>query len=216
MSWHRYSQKNIKGEVKLYLQEMLVKTTHDKLENIKAKKILFLVKLCKLIKRGSILVNIDEAVFSPSTKINYFWNRRGMTSNRSTTLFSESVSIVSSILSNGISITGVRIGTIKSNTFIEYIGYLIYVWKRLGLNTNQICLFIDNSPVHWTKKCKRIFEGEWTDMHISTTVLARHGTFWIVFLPTEENDMRQKEQLYSKLEEEFRKANSWGGSQIYR
>ena len=77
-----------------------------------------------------------------------------MTSNRSTTLFSEYVSIVSSILSNGISITGVRNGTIKSNTFIEYIEHLIYVWKRLGLNTNQICIFMDNSPVHWAKNAK--------------------------------------------------------------
>ena len=61
-----------------------------------------------------------------------------MTSNISTTLFNESVSIVSSILSNGISTTGVKIENIKSNTFIEYIEHLIYVWKRLGLNTIQI------------------------------------------------------------------------------
>ena len=80
-----------------------------------------------------------------------------MNSNRSTTLFSESVSIVSSILSNGISITSVRIGIIKSNTFIEYIGHLIYVWKGLGLNTNQICLFMDTSPVHWTKMWKNFW-----------------------------------------------------------
>ena len=100
------------------------------------------MKLCKLIKRESILVNVDEVVFSPSTKTNYSWNKKGMTFKRSTTLFSESVSIVSSILSNGISITGVRIGTIKFNTFIEYIEHLIYVWKRLGSNTNRICLFM--------------------------------------------------------------------------
>ena len=96
MSWNRYSQKNIKGEVKLYLQKMLVKTTHDKLENIKANTNPFLVKLCKLIKQGSILVNVDKVFFSPSTIINYSCNRGGMTSNRSTTLFSEFVSIVSS------------------------------------------------------------------------------------------------------------------------
>ena len=151
---------------------------------LKLRKILFLVKLCKLIKRGSILVNIDEAVYSPPTKINYSWNRIGMTSNRSTTLFSESVSIVSSILSNGISITGVRIGTIKSNTFIEYIGHLIYVCKRLGLNTNQICLFIDNSPVHWTKNVKEFL---------------RENESTCIFLPQYAPDMAPVELFFGQL-----------------
>ena len=117
-------------------------------------------------------------------KINYSWNRRGMTSNRSTTLLSESVNIVSSILLNGIKITGVRIGTIKSNTFIYYIGHLIYVWKRLGLNTNQICLFMDNSSVHWTKNVKEIL---------------RENELTCIFLPQYAPDMTSVELFFGQL-----------------
>ena len=192
MSLHRYCQKNIKGEVKLYLQKMFVKTTYDKLENIKAKKNSF---SCEVNHTNKARIHFSKrwwSCFLSFNKINYSWNRRGMTLNRSTTPFSESISIVSSILSNGISITVVRIGNIKTNTFIEYIEHLIYVWMRLGLNTNQICLFMDNSPVHWTKKVKEFLrENELTCIFL--LVCARHGTCWNAYRLTEENGMRQKE-----------------------
>ena len=97
----------------------------------KLKKILFSVKIWKMFDESSILINIDEATFSNKTKTNYSWSKRGCSSNCSSIIFRGSVSIVSAILSNVVSITGIRAGTINSKAFIEYINHLLRIWGRL-------------------------------------------------------------------------------------
>ena len=130
---------------------MLIKTINNKLENIETEKNTF---SSKTIKHDYILVNVDESVLSSSTKINYSWNWKGIPSDRSAILFGGSVSVVSSIQSNGISIIGVRPGTIQYDTFIEYIEHLLHIRKSYGLDKNRISLFMDNSPVHWSKSVR--------------------------------------------------------------
>ena len=85
------------------------------------KKTLFVVKLLKIIRRSTLLVNIDEWIISYSTKSNYSWSKKGVPVNLSTTILKGSLSVVSAICSNGVSITGIRKGTMESSTFIEYI-----------------------------------------------------------------------------------------------
>ena len=65
---------------------MFYKAVNIELENSQTKKILFLVRLCKMINRQSILANVDESVFSRSTDTNYSWSRKGEHSNLSTTV----------------------------------------------------------------------------------------------------------------------------------
>ena len=98
---------------------------------LELKNVLFTVKLLNLVQKSTLLVNIDESSISTATKSNYSWNQKGAPSNRSTTIFRGSISIVSAILSNGISITGIRKGTMWSSSFIEYADHLLAVWKRL-------------------------------------------------------------------------------------
>ena len=97
----------------------------------KFKKILFSVKICKMKNKSTILVNVDESIFSSSTKSNYSWGKKGFPLNILSIIFKGSISIVSAIISNGISFTRVRIGTIKSKTFVEYIKHLLSVWNKL-------------------------------------------------------------------------------------
>ena len=54
-----------------------------------------------------------------------------MPSNLSTQIIKGSVSIVSSIASNGMSITGVRKETITSSSFIEYMKHMTAALKRI-------------------------------------------------------------------------------------
>ena len=100
-----------------------------KLTNVK--KSLFAVKLIKLINNSTVLINVDESVISNSTKINYSWGPKGKPLNLSTTKIRGSISLFAAIASCGISVTGIRKGTVKSNTFVEYIKHLLSVWKRL-------------------------------------------------------------------------------------
>ena len=97
----------------------------------KLKKILFTVKLLKIVRRSTLLVNIDESVISHSTKSNYSWSQKGTPANLSTMLLKGSISVVSAICSNGVSITGLRKGTITSRSFIQFIDHLFKVWSRL-------------------------------------------------------------------------------------
>ena len=98
---------------------------------LELKKVLFTVKLLRFIQKSTLLINIDESNFSSSTKSNYSWSQKGAPSNRSTAVFRGSISIISAILSNGISITGIRKGTIWSSSFIEYADHMLAVLKRL-------------------------------------------------------------------------------------
>ena len=77
---------------------------------LKLKKILFTVKLLSFVQNSTSLINIDESSFSSSTKSSYSWNLKGAPSNRSTKIFRGSIRIISAILSNGISITGIKKG----------------------------------------------------------------------------------------------------------
>ena len=69
-------------------------------------------------------MNIDEAVIPQSTKANYSLSRIDAPSNCGSKTIKGSIRIVSTILSNVMSITGVRKGTIASNSFIDYMKHL--------------------------------------------------------------------------------------------
>ena len=97
----------------------------------KLKKVLLSVKLWKMITQSTVLVNVDESSFSRSTKANYSWSLKGSSSSISNIIFWGSISIVSAITSNGVSIGGIRKGTIDSNSFIKYIDNWLEIWKRI-------------------------------------------------------------------------------------
>ena len=95
------------------------------------KKTLFVVKLLKMIRRSTLLINIDETVVSYKTKSNYSWSLKGSSANLSTMVMSGSINIVSAIFSNGINITGLRNDTIAAESFVEFIDHLLTICNRL-------------------------------------------------------------------------------------
>ena len=98
---------------------------------VKLKKILFSVKLLKLIHKTSLLVNIDESVISYNTKSNYSWSRKGVPSNISNGILKGSIGIVSAIMSDGVSIFCVKKGIINSSSIIEFLQILLKIWERI-------------------------------------------------------------------------------------
>ena len=64
----------------------------------KLKKIMFSVKIWQMFYTSSILINVDEATFSSSTKAHYSWIKKGSPSNRSSLIFKGSVRIISAIM----------------------------------------------------------------------------------------------------------------------
>ena len=95
------------------------------------KKALFSIKIIEVLRLSMLLVNVDEASLTDMTRRNYSWSKRGFPSNLSNLIIKESISLMSSILSNGVSVTGLKYGTINSEAFIEYIINLLKVWEAL-------------------------------------------------------------------------------------
>ena len=98
---------------------------------LRLKQIPFAVKLWRITKKSTIFINVDESTITRSTKINYSWGWKGIPLNLPTLGIKGSIGLVTAIMSNGVSVTGIRKGTIKSDSFIEFIKHLLVIWKRL-------------------------------------------------------------------------------------
>ena len=110
---------------------MILKTIKTWQKACETKDDLIFNKVVKWVHKFSLLVNIDESVISHNTKFNYSWNRKGVPSNCSTGILKESIGIVSTIMSNGISISCVKKGTINSTSFTEFLQILLKIWERI-------------------------------------------------------------------------------------
>ena len=97
----------------------------------KVKKVLFAVKLLKTMDKSTVLINIDESAISNSTKANYSWGPKGIPQNLSTLSIQGWISLITAIASNGMSITGIKRGSVKADTFIEFLKHLLAIWNRL-------------------------------------------------------------------------------------
>ena len=129
--WHKHMTQDIEREACFSYKRCSSRPLNLDYRLQELKKTLFVVKLLKIIRRSTLLVNIDEWIISYSTKSNYSWSKKGVPANLSTTILKGSISVVSAICSNDVSITGIRKVTIESSTFIEYIDHLFTVLSRL-------------------------------------------------------------------------------------
>ena len=103
-----------------------------------------------MIRRFTLLINIDETVISYSTKSNYSWCPKGIPTNLSTIIMKGSISGVSAIWSYWISIAVIRNRSITS--FVEYKNRMLTVPSRLGFEREMIYLITNNFPIYWSKK----------------------------------------------------------------
>ena len=110
---------------------MISKAFVNRSFNLKNKKILFAVKLLKIINKSTVLINIEKSAISDSTEANYFWRPKGVPQNLSSIAKRGSINLITAIASNEISITGNRSGTMKVDIFIEYMKHMITIWNRL-------------------------------------------------------------------------------------
>ena len=118
----------------------------------KLKKIIFWVEYVSMINNRIVLVNIDETLFSNSTKWNYSWAKRGQPTFRENIWFTGSVSIIVSITSKG----NVHYSSLQednnSDNLIDYLKNLMkLIDADLKLWRKKVILLMDNSPMHTSK-----------------------------------------------------------------
>ena len=111
-------------------------------------KSVFLLEFSNLINKDCILVNVDEVIFSNSTKWNYSWGLKGKVNVSSNIGFTESLAIFGAITSKGDWFFSNLTENNNSEEFFKFINKLIiWLWEDLKINIMNLVLMIDNSPV---------------------------------------------------------------------
>ena len=130
---------------------------------LKAQRKIYVMEFSNIVDNTKFLVNIDEVIFSKSTKINYSWIRKGRSKFWNNISFSGSLSLIWAITSNGDWFASNLITTHNSKTFVEYISQLMkWLTEDLKIAENRIVMILDNSPVHKSKiSLERLNELGW-------------------------------------------------------
>ena len=98
-----------------------------------------------------MIVNIDETLFSRSTKINYSWTKRGIEWAVNNSAFVGSISLITN---KGDWFVSNLLSQNNSDYFILFIEKLMeWLHKDLDIHTWMIVLMMDNCRIHTSKKC---------------------------------------------------------------
>ena len=126
----------------------------------KLKKIIFWVEYANMVSHKIVVVNIDETLFSNSTKKNYSWAARGWPAHTENIWFSGSVSIIAAITNRGNFYYSTLTENNNSLNFIDYLKNLMkWLDEDLKLWRREIILLMDNSPIHTSKIWKDFFNS---------------------------------------------------------
>ena len=113
-----------------------------------------------LVKPEHMVVNIDETLFSRSTKINYSWTKKGVWSNVNNSTLIGSLSLLAAITNKGDWFISNLLTRNNSNNFITFIENLMaWLQKELCIGACRIMLMMDNYWVHTSKKTKKLLSS---------------------------------------------------------
>ena len=120
---------------------------------LKALRKVYAIEFANIIDSSKLIVNIDEVVFSKSTKINYSWISKGYTKFWNNTSFTESLSLILSITNQRDWYASNLTSLNNTDTFVDYIVELMK-WLRTDLKKEMtgIVIILDNCPVHKSKR----------------------------------------------------------------
>ena len=148
-----YSVTNIRNFMKDRMS-MSYKRVKSRPSNINIQKIdkirsLFAVKLSKEITFNSLLINIDESSINRFVKSNYSWGYKGKPVEWRNASFTESISWVLAICSNGSWLWFLSNQTIDGKTFVWFTKILDN-WLKLYENFgyNEVIIILDNWSIH--------------------------------------------------------------------
>ena len=117
------------------------------------KKIIFWLEFMNLVKLEHIVVNIEDILFSRSTKINYPLTKKGVWSNFNNSTLIRSLSLLASITNKRDWFISNLLTRNNSNNFITFIENLMaWLQKDLYIEACRIVLMMDNYLIHTLKK----------------------------------------------------------------
>ena len=148
-------------------------------------KSLFSIKISKILNNYETLINIDETIFSRSTKQTRSWSFKSEETNLMNICFSNSTSLITAITSFGDVFAANIWGSVRSERFVEYLNQLAdFLGKKNGVWLKNWLIILDNVSIHRSSSIMKYI----TDKRLS-----------MAFLPTYSPEMAPVKQYFSIL-----------------
>ena len=167
--WKQSIVNFLKRELRMSYRKASSRPTNANLMTNQMLKNVFWIEFSNLADFSNVYVNIDEVLFSNSTKINYTWCERGNHNIAYNSSFTNSIALISAITSYGDWFCSKLNTRNNSSTFTAFIRELLkWLTVDLEIDPRRIILMLDNSPIHTSKesmnflkeqKCKTIFNA---------------------------------------------------------
>ena len=146
----------LRSSLGLSYKRVASRLTKSNIPETKLKKIIFWLEFANLIKPEHILLNIDETLFSKSTKINYSWTMKGVEASVTNSTLIGSLSLLAAITNRGDWYISNLLSRNNSDNFISYIGKLLnWVQNGLCIEAFRVVLIMDNCRIHTSTKTKQ-------------------------------------------------------------
>ena len=124
-------------------------------ERLSLMKGLFSIKLSKVINNYDISINIDEAMFSQTTKFSHSWLLKGKEIRLKNIWFSNSTSLMAAITSYGDTFSAETQGSVTSKIFVQFLDELKWFIKdRLNTSIQKWLIILDNASILRSKAVK--------------------------------------------------------------
>ena len=145
-------------------------------------KTLFWVKLVKMLSKLKLIMHLNEASLSRFIKFEYSWISRGKSGWIRNTQFKDSISLISTIVSNVWTLTSVWLDTVKSITILYYLNSLVnYRNHKIKYNLSEWLLILDNCPSCQAKRVKNFLESWGLKTNIYLLMLLNFASTKLMF-----------------------------------
>ena len=154
---------------------------------------LFSIKVSRIIKNYDILINIDESMFSRTTKANYSWSEKGKESKLMNIWFSNSTSLITVITSFGDTLSANINGSVTNTILIKFLQELqIFLTSKIQTQIRNWLIIVDNASIHRCKAIKSFIKQE---------------NLSIAYIPPYSPEMAPVEKYFSVLKKNVIKQN---------
>ena len=122
-------------------------------------KAIFWAEFGNIMEDRLVYVNVDEVLFTKSTKINYSWGKSGRQIIVSNISFVGSLAMICAITSRGGWFFSPLTSKNNSLVFIEFIKRLInWLTEDQSIKLKDIVILLDNSPIHCSNETMKYLD----------------------------------------------------------
>ena len=119
------------------------------------------IKVCKIINKLDVLINIVGSNFSRLKNSSYSWIPKGKEQKIKSIAFRNSCSLVTSIISIGSVIAAKSIDSVHSNMLVEFVNEVLkLIWEANNIKPQNYLVILDNAFIHRSSITEEILKTD--------------------------------------------------------